>query len=55
MPATNGSPFNGMERLDAADMIESMGMELAAAEVSLSLAHELEMQQADGFLWDGNR
>jgi hypothetical protein len=47
MPATNGSPFNGMERLDAADMIESMEMELAAAEVSLSLAHELEMQQAD--------
>jgi hypothetical protein len=49
-------PLGGFELiLDAADVIESMGMELAAAEVSLSLAHELEMQQADGFLCDGNR
>jgi hypothetical protein len=28
MPATNGSPFNGMERLDAADVIVVFNGEL---------------------------
>jgi hypothetical protein len=28
MPATNGSPFNGMERLDAAGVIVALNREL---------------------------
>ena len=32
MPATNGSPFNGMERLDAADVIVALDRELRCSE-----------------------